>query len=357
MKKTLALVLTLVLVISTALTGCGTGDSSGSGKTISVIGDSISTFQDTSNGSAADTTNSTIRINRVYYPSDKVKDVTLNDTWWMQVVNDLGLRLLVNNSWSGSALLRSRSGASPSYEKRCVQLHDDTGDNAGETPDIIAVALGTNDFDDTDTLGTADINYANLIEDKGDGTYTYAKPATSLEAAAILLHKISVRYPDAEVYYLTPSHRINGKDEYIAQFSAELKKVVEHFGAYIVDIYNSAITVENFSTYMGDNNVHPNKLGMDVYTEAFKRAYVANTKDTVNYHTVSFDLGSATVDYGDNKIVLDGTAFTAELQGADGAKIHVTMDGTDITSSAYSAGTIHIKKVTGDVVIRAEFSG
>ena len=29
---------------------------------------------------------------------------------------------------------------------RCVQLHDDTGDNAGEEPDIIAIFLGTNDY-------------------------------------------------------------------------------------------------------------------------------------------------------------------------------------------------------------------
>ena len=240
----------------------------------------------------------------------------------------------------------------PAYVKRCVQLHDDTGDNAGEKPDIIAIALGTNDFDNTSTLGTANINYAALIKENSDGTYTYATPTTTLEAAAILLHKISVEYPDAEVYYLTPSHRINGKDEFVASFCVELKKVVEHFGAYIVDIFNSAITVEAFSTYMGDNNVHPNCLGMDVFTEAFKRSFVANTKYELNYHTVTFDLGSASADYGDNKIVLDKDALTVTLHDVGSATVTVTMDGKDITASVYSSNTVNIKKVTGDVVIR-----
>ena len=116
------------------------------GKTISILGASISTYAGTSNGAAADATNSTIRNNAKYYPHSVVTDVGLNDTWWMQVCEDMGLRLLVNNSWSGSALLHERSGTVGAYVDRCVQLHDDTGDNAGEEPDIIGIQMGSNDF-------------------------------------------------------------------------------------------------------------------------------------------------------------------------------------------------------------------
>ena len=257
---------------------CGAEAPALAGKTISILGASISTFAGTSNGAAADTTNSTIRNNVKYYPNATVTDVTLNDTWWMQVCDDLGLRLLVNNSWSGSSLLYERNGTVGAYVDRCVQLHDDTGDNAGEMPDIIGIQMGTNDFQYyKDTLGTADIDYDALITANGDGTYTYATPVTSLEAAAIVLHKISVRYPDAEVYYLNISQRVDGTDELIRSFNADLKQVVEHFGAHIVDIYGSAITMEAFDTYIGDGRVHPNCLGMDAYTEAFKRALVENT--------------------------------------------------------------------------------
>ena len=183
------------------------------GKTLSILGASISTYEGTSNGAAANTTNSTIKNNVKYYPHSIVTDVGLNDTWWMQVCTDLGLRLLVNNSWSGSALLHERNGTAPAYIDRCVQLHDDTGENAGEEPDIIAIQMGSNDFQYyKETLGTGDIDYDALIVSNMDGSYTYATPTTSLEAAAIVLHKISIRYPKAEVYYLNVSQRIDGTD-------------------------------------------------------------------------------------------------------------------------------------------------
>ncbi|MBQ6700400.1 MAG: SGNH/GDSL hydrolase family protein, partial [Oscillospiraceae bacterium] len=107
------------------------------GKTLSVLGASISTYAGVSNGAAADTTNSTIRNNAKYYPNNTVKDVALNDTWWNQLASDMDLRLLVNNSWSGGAILLERAGTVGAYVDRCVQLHDNTGENAGEEPDII----------------------------------------------------------------------------------------------------------------------------------------------------------------------------------------------------------------------------
>ncbi len=323
------------------------------GKTISILGASISTYAGISNNADY---NSTIGSNAVYYTEGRY-GVYASDTWWMQAANDLGLRLLVNNSWSGSSLLYERSGTVGAYVDRCVQLHDDTGENAGEMPDIIAIQMGTNDFQYyKDTLGTADIDYDTLIVKNEDGSYSYATPVTSLEAAAIVLHKISVRYPNAEVYYLNISQRIDGTDDLIQSFNAELKAVVEHLGANIVDIYGSAITMEDFTAYIGDNRVHPNKLGMDAYTEAFKRAFVKNTAYAVCTHTVSMDLDGVTADYGDDKIVVDGDSVTLNLTptGDDVLKVTVTMGGKDITASAYANGTVTISSVTADVVITAK---
>ncbi|MBQ4322637.1 MAG: leucine-rich repeat protein [Clostridia bacterium] len=337
--------------------GCGAAVPPLKGRTLSILGASISTFAGTSNGVAADTTNSTIRNNAIYYPSAVVSDVTLTDTWWMQACNDLGLQLLVNNSWSGSSLLHTRNGTVGAYVDRCLQLHDDTGENAGEEPDIIAIQMGTNDFQYyKDTLGTANIDYASLITQNGDGTFAYGVPATSLEAAAIVLHKISVRYPNAEVYYLNISQRVDGTDALIQSFNAELKKVVEHFGAHIVDIYGSAITMESFATYIGDGRVHPNKLGMDAYTEAFKAALLANTVYTAQTHKVSMDLSGVTADYGDDKLVIDGDRYVVNLTTAAdmGLKVTVTMGGKDITHTAYADGTVVIDAVTADVTITAK---
>ena len=131
MKKAFSLLLVFVMLISTipmtalategskaicnhtyesgVCTVCGEVDPNAlAGKTISILGASISTYAGTSNGSAADTTNSTIRNNVKYYPNTTIPEVTLDDTWWMQVTRDLGLRLLVNNAWSGSAILLER---------------------------------------------------------------------------------------------------------------------------------------------------------------------------------------------------------------------------------------------------------
>lgn len=327
------------------------------GKTISILGASISTYEGTSNGTAADISNSTIRNNAKYYPNSTITEVTLNDTWWMQAINDLGLRLLVNNAWSGSSLLYERSGTVGAYVDRCVQLHDDTGENAGEEPDIIAIQMGTNDFQYyKDTLGTSDINYENLIILNDDGTYTYAEPVTSLEAAAIVLHKINIRYPDAEVYYLNISQRVDGTDDLIREFNTELAKVCEHFGTMIVDIYGSAITMEAFDTYIGDGRVHPNKFGMDAYTEAFKRAVIENTEYLVDTHTVNLELDGVNADYGDNKIVVNGDAFNVNLSinAGDSHSVTVTMGDNDITESSYKDGIVTIENVIDDVTITAE---
>ena len=316
------------------------------GKTISILGASISTYAGISNNAEY---NSTIGSNAVYYTEGRY-GVYAEDTWWMQAAEDLGLRLLVNNSWSGSSLLYERSGTVGAYVDRCVQLHN----NDGEEPDIIGIQMGTNDFQYyKDTLGTADIDYGALITGNETDGFTYAEPTTSLEAAAIVLHKISVRYPNAEVYYLNISQRVDGTDELIRSFNAELKQVVEHFGAHTVDIYGSAITMEDFDTYIGDGRVHPNKLGMDAYTEAFKRAVVANTEYALDTHTVSFDLEGVTADYGDDRIVVSGDAFRVSLTAADDLRVTVTMGGEDITAAAYADGTVSIDDVTGDVTVTA----
>ena len=327
-------------------TGCGGVAPGLEGKKLSILGASISTYTGISNNTEY---NSTIGSNAVYYTEGKF-GVYADDTWWMQAANDLGLELLVNNSWSGSSLLYERNGTLGAYVDRCVQLHN----NDGEEPDIIAIQMGTNDFQYyKDTLGTANIDYSALILGNGDGTYSYAEPTTSLEAAAIVLHKISVRYPNAEVYYLNISQRVDGTDELIQSFNAELKQVVEHFGAHIVDIYGSAIATDHFDTYIGDGRVHPNKMGMDAYTEAFKRSVIANTNYSVDTHTVSLELDDVTADYGDDKIVVSGDAFSVDLTADDSLNVTVTMGGEDITSSAYADGTVRIDAVTADVTITA----
>ncbi len=358
MKRTLSFLLTLLMLVTSlplnALTVLAeelTAEETSplTGKTISILGASISTYAGTSNGKGAETTNSTIAGNVKYYPNTTIPEVTLEDTWWMQTAEDLGLRLLVNNAWSGSAILPERSGTVGAYVDRCVQLHDDTGENAGEEPDIICIQMGFNDFSyGKDTLGNAEIDYDTLITADGYGT-----PSTTMEATAIMLHKMTKRYPNAEIYMFNHFKRIGQSASDTAlmeELNASIETVCARYGVAVVDLYSTLTDPK----HIGDGKLHPNRLGMDVITEAVKTAILENTKYTASCHTVSMDLENATADYGTDKLVMDGDSFTLHLESPDELRVSVTMGGKDITSSVYADGAISISAVTGDVKISAK---
>ena len=336
-------------------TGCG---DSFAGKTISILGDSISTYTGVSNNSSY---NSTIGGNAVYYTAGRL-GVYQPDTWWQQTIDALGMELLVNNSWSGSCILHTRSGTVGAYVDRCVQLHN----TAGEEPDVIAIFLGTNDVSYYQSkLGTAQIDYDALITHNGDGTYTYAKPATSCEAYAIMLHKISVRYPDAEVYCMTmlPRREEDYAGDSVAdvgqptEFNAELANVIDHFGATVVDLENCGITSDTatFDRYIGDKRVHPNGAGMDKVTQALIDAMMGQENAS---RTVSWNLVNVSADVSSG-MVLNGCGYKALLSadaGFDSLAVTVTMGGKDITAEVYKDGVVDIPAVSGDVVITASAS-
>ena len=77
------------------------------------------------------------------------------------------------------------------------------------------------------------------------------------------------------------------------------------------------------------------------------------------YYSISYALTSVTSSSAVSSIK-SGEAYTTTLSVADNYTIQgvsVTMGGVDITSEAYSNGTISISAVTGDVVITAVASG
>ena len=108
------------------------------GKTISILGDSISTYAGVSNNTDV---NPTLKDSALYYFPGTL-GVYQDDTWWQKTAESLGMRVLVNNSWSGSHAYLPSAGTAGAYVDRCVQLHN----IQGEEPDIIALYLGTNDF-------------------------------------------------------------------------------------------------------------------------------------------------------------------------------------------------------------------
>ena len=330
-------------------------DSQYEGKTVSILGDSISSFAGVCNDASV---NSTIANNRPYYPDSRV-ELTQGETWWQKTIDALGMRLLVNNSSSGSCVLEDSDNATAAYKDRAVQLHNS---KTGETPDYIFVFLGTNDFSYYNkTLGSADaVNYDELITDNQDGSYSYATPNTTCEAYVIMLHKMTLRYPDAEIFCMTLLPRRNpdydGAYDFGAptSFNNDIKKIANRFGCTVVDFENCGISDEpsNFDYYIFDKAIHPNPAGMQKMSEAVVSAVIGENS---SIYRVIGNYVNATSD-NDAIIALSGESYKANIavnEGYMNLSVQVTMGGNDITSSVYRNGTISIPNVTGPIEITA----
>ena len=99
----------------------------------SIIGDSISTFE------------GWIPENNVtWYPSENNDVKNVENTWWKQLSDKNGMKLLVNNSYSGSSLCTTGYGEGED-STRISFVNRIKENTSGETPDIIFIQGGTND--------------------------------------------------------------------------------------------------------------------------------------------------------------------------------------------------------------------
>ena len=315
------------------------------GKKVAILGDSISTWIGVSNDPSY---NTTIGNSAVYF-GPGMNNLQLEDTWWMQAIDALGMKLLVNNSWSGSCMLRARAGTPGAYVDRCVQLHNDM---TGEDPDVIWIYLGTNDF--PNDWGTVDSINSALITDNGDGTYCYAEPVSFIEAYAIALHKMHLRYPNAEIYCFGILRRSYISDV-LTNCNNETKKLVESMGHTYVDL-ESCIdnTAEDFRLCNGGDELHPAPVGMDRIT---RKVLSAMLDSEVNeYYKVSYALINATVDNA-ALMAWEGGTFRVKVTPTgpyNALNIIVMMDGRDVTAECCSQdGEIFIENVTGKIYIVA----
>ena len=243
------------------------------GKKISILGDSVSTYTDYSNNIKY---NTTIGNNSVYYNNYKEDrhpvhmSLTLEDTWWMQVIKELDLQLCVNNSWSGSRIYDYDESAA--YDKRCENLHNDI---TNEYPDIILIFMGTNDFSfcNVSELGNSNINYNNIMNEK---------ILTSCNCYAKLLDKITKKYSNSIIYCMTLMPRLKSERQ-PTLFNNDLKNIAKHYNCNIIDLeqYGQKI-YSDFQYYIEDNRVHPGKYGMDVISEAVIEELIKTNLSVIN---------------------------------------------------------------------------
>lgn len=147
-------------------------------KYFSILGDSISTldgYNPPENAVFYDWGNK--RLSGVYTPED---------TWWGMVIDALGGKLLVNDSWSGSLVCRHPECEIESYG--CSDSRTASLGSGGQTPDVVMVLMGLNDFGwamrPTPAAGESGLTVFSV-------------------AYGTMLAKIKTNYPDAEVWCLT----------------------------------------------------------------------------------------------------------------------------------------------------------
>lgn len=241
------------------------------GKTLSILGDSISTFSGWSDSTAV---NSTLGNNKVFFPGSSALSC-VEQTWWKQSADRFGMEILVNNSWSSSTVSCANPGegeASYGWDSRPENLHDNTlADNPGGgeiLPDMVAIYMGTNDYlCYAPCPGVFDDGFWAEIEADG---YTLTDSRNFQAAYALMVYKVRQRYPDAQVFLFTLPAMELGKDSLRLNYNAAIFSIAEHYGCRVVDLASTPLS-SDYATYLFDGK-HPNPAGMEIIADAFADA-------------------------------------------------------------------------------------
>jgi len=219
-------------------------------KYFSILGDSISTFEGLSEPKTA-----------VYYDKDKKLShgvYTYMDTWWGQVIERFEGELLVNNSFSGSKVVKDPFCEYPSYA--CNDERTSSLDKDGISPDVIMVYMGTNDWG----AGVKVTPNANVKVNHQDITIFSIAYQTMLE-------KLQANYPDAEIWCMTlprcvrkdgVAYSSHPAGREIEEYCQVIRDCAERFGCRLVDLYRAV------ETYDSKDGAHPNGNGMRTIANA-----------------------------------------------------------------------------------------
>lgn len=193
------------------------------GKKVSIIGDSISTYSGYIKSGYA-----------TWYPNTSAPDVTsVEDTWWKKVLENSGAVLEVNASYSGSRVTNTDANK-PDFFAR-------TTSSVIGNPDAIIVALGTNDSNNSVSLGNYDYST----------TYTSLSEATFREAYIKGMKSLITNFPNAKIY---------GVILYMGgDYSNSIKSICAMLGVEVIDC----------NGYEKASGSHPNKIGMRHIASSF----------------------------------------------------------------------------------------
>ena len=233
------------------------------GKKLSVFGASMCTYDGYSNNVEH---NPTIGENKQYYgnaESENVKcrDLAVNETFWGILLQKYGMELCVNNSWSGSKILDDNLAAA-GWNTRPCELHRADGTE----PEIILSFMGNNDFTKERPAGeiTDDLFDRVAAED--------FVPENFAEGYAVMLRKVTSRYPNAKLFLFNMAWRTEEKSELLIKYNEIIEKCAAHYGAFVVRLTESRMSRLDYAKYTCDGKLHPNAEGMAIWAELIEDA-------------------------------------------------------------------------------------
>lgn len=235
-------------------------------KTISIQGDSTSTFA----GTITDG-------NATYYSTSHKFVNSIDATWWGLLINECRMRLIRNDAWSGSRISGTGDNAMCSVA-RCSNIKhiNSTVDTYQYgAPEIIVVMAGTNDVSGNVEMGTADGAVTTYM---GAFKTMLANLKSQCRNAKIVVFQL---YRGNVLDYANSG----GKHQY--EYQEAMANLCRRYGVYYIGPEHFDLSFPNLQYYTCDNSLsdygsptytsadylHPNMQGMErVY--AGVRAYL-----------------------------------------------------------------------------------
>ena len=248
------------------------------GKTISVMGDSISTIKDKIPSG-----------NALYYDNTTGKEMTFERNYWGDIITRFGATEGIDEAWSGSTI--GSKAASMASKDRINKL-DDNG-----TPDVILYYGGSNPDSSVGTFDP-DADYAKTV----DWAQSYSDTASAYAAS---LQRMKVTYPGAEIIAIIPYYEQNN----IPKQAEVIEQIAKHYDITTIDL-RELRKQEDISP---KNELHPNMDGHSQIAAYICQQLYEQQAVTPNEKTVTYDANGGSFKNGSDPIK---QSVTAELPKA-----------------------------------------
>lgn len=224
-------------------------------KYVSILGDSVSTLSGWNP-----------KGHSVFYEGENCERSGVKgyfDTWWGQLIDYLGAKLLVNDSWSGSRVTKL-----PNHNQLFPSgISDERINNLGKRwrkPDSIFVLLGDNDWGHGVDL------FAQNHNGNERNLYVFR------DAYSFMLEKLKRRYPKTQIFccklfstympskpsFIFPKELFGNS---IESYNYVINEIAHEQQCEIIDLFANQISIPTI------DGSHPNKEGMTVIAKLIAR--------------------------------------------------------------------------------------